>query len=217
MACFGSNLARMHTLLDVAARTDRYPALLGRSLHRYTGAAREAALWTPAAEPIPPSHLGFLPRHEVMAIATGSQGEAYAALDRLSHQSHRDMDLEAGDTVIFSSRVIPGKETAVAALQSRLTALGVKVIEDQEGSAEPLHASGHPAQDDLRDLYGWVRPAIAVPVHGEDTHLKAHAALARSVGVPSVLTPRNGDLVQLAPVPAVFRAKVSTGRIELAR
>lgn len=217
VGCFGSNLARLHTLLDVAAQTGRYPALLGRSLYRYAGAAREAALWTPAAEPIPPAHLGYLPRREVMAIATGSQGETYAALDRLSNQSHRDLDLEPGDAVILSSRVIPGNEAAVGALQARLRALGVQVIDDRAGGHGPLHASGHPAQEDLRDLYDWVRPAIAVPVHGEDRHLKAHAALAKTVGVPSVLSPRNGDLVQLAPRPAIFRGKVAAGRIELAR
>lgn len=217
VGCFGSNLARLHTLLAVAAQTQRYPALTGRSLHRYTGAAREADLWNPATELVPTAHLGYLPRHEVMAIATGSQGESYAALDRLSHQSHRDLDLEPGDAVIFSSRIIPGNETAVRALQARLTALGVRVIEDKENDTQPLHASGHPAQDDLRDMYDWVRPAIAIPVHGEDRHLKAHAALAKAVGVPSVLSPRNGDLVQLAPVPAVFRGKVPAGRIDLER
>lgn len=218
VGCFGSNLARLHTLLSVAADSGRYAALLGRSLHRYVGAARASGVWAPLAEPVPAAHLGYLPPGEVMAIATGSQGEPHAALDRLSRRAHRDLDLESGDTVIFSSRVIPGNEAVVTALEERFAALGVQVIDAERASdAGPLHASGHPAQDDLKDMYDWVRPSIAVPVHGEDRHLDAHAALARAAGVPSVLSPRNGDLVQFAPQLAVFRRKIGAGRIELQR
>jgi mRNA degradation ribonuclease J1/J2 len=116
------------------------------------------------------------------------------------------------------SRALLIRSPAVAALRKRFEALGVRVIDaDRHGRAVPLHASGHPARDDLRDLYDWVRPAIAVPVHGEALHLDAHASLAREAGVPSVLSPRNGDLVQLAPRPAVFRGRVAAGRVELDR
>jgi len=212
VACFGSNVARLQTLLQVAVATQRRAALLGRSLNNYFSAARAAALWDPQLRLIESSHLGYLPQSEVMAIATGSQGEKGAALNRLAAGSHPDMVLEAGDSVILSSRVIPGNEEAVASLVRRLRELGVMVVQDGDG-AEPLHSSGHPCQDELAQMYRWVQPRIAIPVHGEPDHMAANAQLARAVGVPRQIVGRNGDLFMLAPVPGIRRGAAPAGRL----
>ncbi len=216
VACFGSNVSRLTTLARVAAATGRYPGLLGRSLANYYRAARASGLWMLDQELVPAAHLGYLPPREVFAIATGSQGERGAALSRLAAGNHPDLDLEAGDTVIFSSRVIPGNERALQGLDAQLRAMGIHVIHDVEDQP-PIHASGHPARDELRDMYQWIRPQIAVPVHGEGRHLDAHAALARELEVPVQLNGRNGDLYMLAPQPGLRRAIAPVGRLVLRR
>ncbi|MEM1433765.1 MAG: ribonuclease J [Pseudomonadota bacterium] len=213
-ACFGSNVARLATLVRIAERCGRYAGLIGRSLHNYYHAARAANVWNPALELIDAEHLGYLPRSEVLAIATGSQGEPRAALDRLAADTHPALSLERGDTVLFSSRVIPGNETAVASLIERLERRGAHIITDEQSNL-PIHASGHPAQEELKQLYEWVAPAIAVPVHGADEHLDGHAALARQLGIPRQLNGRNGDLFMLAPVPGMRRAAAPVGRLGL--
>ncbi|BFM05321.1 ribonuclease J [Halioxenophilus aromaticivorans] len=216
VACFGSNVARLVTLVHIAMAAGRYPALLGRSLGNYYRAARAADLWNAQREPVPAAHLGYLPANEVLAIATGSQGELGSALYRLANGNHPDLDLTPGDTVIFSSRVIPGNERELAVLDAKLTAMGVTVIHEQDNEP-PIHASGHPARDELKAMYQWINPSIALPVHGEPHHLDAHAALAKQLGVPVQLNGRNGDLYQLAGKPSIKRGAVNTGRWELRR
>lgn len=215
VGCFGSNVARLATLARVAADTGRYAALLGRSLKSYYRAATAAGVWERPAAFIEGGDLGYLPRQEVLAIATGSQGEPRAALERLAAGSHFELDLEPGDTVLLSSRVIPGNEAAVGTLVRRLRARGVHVVTD--GAANlPIHASGHPARAELEAMYRWVRPKVAIPVHGEAEHMAANAELARAVGVPRQLTGVNGDLFMLAPVPGIRRAAVPVRRLGLA-
>lgn len=214
VACFGSNVARLATIARVAERCGRYVGLIGRSLVTYHAAARAARLWNPALTLIEPEHLGYLPAREVLAIATGSQGEPRAALDRLAANNHPNLSLGDGDTVIFSSRVIPGNELAVERLGERLKNLGVTLFRDEE-SNRPIHASGHPARDELADLYRWVQPAIAVPVHGEGQHLEAHGELAEQLGIGRQLVGRNGDLFMLAPTPGIRRGAAPVGRIGL--
>lgn len=212
VTCFGSNIARLHTLGLIARETGRYMGLLGRSLINMSGAARAAGVWDAADRLINPSHLGYLPRHEVLAVATGSQGEPRTALRRLAAGNHRDIELEAGDTVIFSARAIPGNEEAIEALIGKLRAMGVTVV-TAEGSPVPIHASGHPAQEELQAMYQWVQPNIAIPVHGEAEHMDAHAGIAKGCGVPKALVGRNGDLFMIRPVPGMRRQLVETGRL----
>jgi ribonuclease J len=214
VGCFGSNVARLHTLARIAHETGRYPALLGRSLRNYFRAAVAAGVWDDRYDFIDAAHLGYLPRQEVLAVATGSQGEPRAALDRLAAGTQFDLELEPGDTVIFSSRVIPGNEPAVASLVQRLRARGALVVTDDAANL-PIHASGHPARDELADMYRWVSPRIAIPVHGEREHMQANAELASRVGVARQMTGSNGDLFMLAPVPGVRRAAAPTGRLGL--
>ncbi|MCG7200642.1 ribonuclease J [Marinobacter pelagius] len=212
VTCFGSNIARLHTLAGIARETGRYMGLLGRSLINMSGAAKAAGIWDRADELINPAHLGYLPREEVLAVATGSQGEPRTALRRLAMGSHPDFELEAGDTVIFSARAIPGNEDAIEALISRLRDLGVRVI-TAENAGVPIHASGHPAQEELETMYRWVKPALAIPVHGEMEHMETNADIARACGVPRTLVGRDGDLFMIRPVPGIRRQVVETGRL----
>ncbi|MFT6519178.1 MAG: ribonuclease J [Candidatus Azotimanducaceae bacterium] len=215
VACFGSNVARLYTLGRVAIDTGRYPALLGRSLHNYYRAARASGLWTLGRDFVEAQHLGYLPRQEVFAVATGSQGESGAALSRLAAGNHPAMELESGDTVIFSSRVIPGNEDLLNSLYAALKAQGVDVILDTD--AAPIHASGHPAQDELRIMYGWIKPHVSIPVHGEPQHLRAHAGFAKSLGITSQIAGKNGDLITLAPSVGTRRGAAEFGRVEIKR
>ncbi len=215
VGCFGSNIARLKTLATVARETGRYAGLLGRSLSNYYGAALSAGLWDDVPF-IEADHLGYLPRSEVLAIATGSQGEPRAALSRLAADTHPALSLEAGDTLLMSSRVIPGNELAVASLTRNLERQGVTVVRDEELNA-PIHASGHPARDELADMYRWIQPQVAIPVHGEAEHMAANAALAKAEGVPRQMTGSNGDLFMLAPQRGIRRGAVVAGRLGLDR
>ena len=198
VGCFGSNVARLQTLAKVAADTGRYAALLGRSLNTYYTAAREAGVWDEQYRFIDSSDLGYLPAEEVLVIATGSQGEAGAALGRLASNRHPDLSLSAQDTLLLSSRVIPGNEVAIALVESKLSSLGVRIVRDEELNF-PIHASGHPCAEELKDMYRWVQPACAIPVHGEPKHMQAHASLAAEMAVPRQMTGNNGDLFVLKP------------------
>ncbi|MEP1470078.1 MAG: ribonuclease J [Halieaceae bacterium] len=209
--CFGSNIARLQTLARAAVDDGRYVSLFGRSLLNNYRAALQAGYWDPALTFIDPAHVGYLPPDEVMVIATGSQGDARAALTRLAMGAHPQMELAAGDTVLFSSREIPGNELAIERVRNALLAREVCVVE-QEVGGPLIHTSGHPARDELRDMYQWVKPKAAVPVHGEPHHLSAHAELAAGTGVTSQLLGRNGDLFLLAPVIGLRRGVVSVGR-----
>ncbi len=212
VTCFGSNIARLVTLAKVAKACGRYPALLGRSLERFYSAAKLAGIWPDELEMIPPAHLGYLPENEVLAIVTGSQGEKGAVLSRLCRGSHRAFDIGAGDTVIFSSRVIPGNEHEVDNLIRLLQLKGVNVIQDSDNEA-PIHASGHPAREELKDMYDAIKPNVLIPVHGETQHLEAQAELAHEHGINKRLVGRNGDLFTLYPYPGMRKAAVSVGRI----
>lgn len=212
VTCFGSNIGRLHTLAKVARACGRYPALLGRSLERFHAAARLSGIWPDDLELVPPGHLGYLPEKEVFAIVTGSQGEKGAVMSRLARGSHRAFDIGPGDTVIFSSRVIPGNEKEVDNLVRLLQLKGCQVI--QEHDCEwPIHASGHPARDELRDMYAWVNPEVLIPVHGEPEHLQAQAKLGREEGISKGLQGLNGDIFMLYPYPGIRRNAVPVGRI----
>ena len=212
VACFGSNIARLHTLSRVARATDRHMGLLGRSLINTSSAARTTGLWPNVETLVQSDHLGYLPRNTLLLVATGSQGEPRTALNRLSHDSFRDLALDAGDTVIFSARAIPGNELTITRLIERLQARGIHVI-TPDTSAMPIHASGHPGAEELRLLYDWVRPQLLIPVHGEPEHLDAQTALARSAGISKQLTGRNGDLFMIGPTTAIRRNAVPAGRL----
>jgi ribonuclease J len=159
---------------------------------------------------ISPQDGAYLPRDKVLYICTGSQGEERASMAKIANDEHRDLVLEEGDTAIFSSRVIPGNERSVGRLHNALMSRGVEVITDHDAD---IHVSGHPARDELVQVYQWVRPRIALPVHGEVRHMVEHAALARKCQVPETIVAPNGTLVRLAPGPAEIIDHVHAGRL----
>jgi len=216
VACFGSNIARLQTLARIAVETQRNFGALGRSLNNMISIAKQTDYWPEDLPVINSHHLGYLPPESVLAAATGSQGEPRTALARLATDKQFDMELDKGDTVIFSSRVIPGNEQAVTALISKLKAKGVAVIE-AEDSEQPIHASGHPHQDELRAMYSWVQPQIAIPVHGEEEHMKKNAEIAKECHVPRQLTGKNGDLFVISNGAKLIKKSVNTGQICLSR
>jgi len=213
VGCFSSNIARMHTLSTIAARTGRYLGVLGRSAAGMAQCAKQVGLLPLQFKPIHADHLGYLHPREVLAVATGSQGEWGAALYRLMTQTHPDVMLEAGDTVILSSKTIPGNELSVKRLVHGLRGRRIVVIEADE-SEVALHASGHPCQEELRDLYSILAPRLVIPVHGEQAHMLANAKLATEAGAEMALTGRNGDLFYLSPTPGVRRRFADVGRLE---
>jgi ribonuclease J len=210
IACFASNVARVQSAAVAAAAHDRHAALVGRSLWRIDHAARETGYLKDVPPFLTDEEAAYLPRDKVLLICTGSQGEPRSALARIAEDDHPEIVIEEGDTVIFSSRIIPGNERAIGRLQNRLAALGVEIITEHDNF---VHVSGHPAQDELLHMYQMVRPRIAVPVHGETRHLIAQARLAEQCQVPQTLVTRNGEVVKLAPGPAAVIGEVPTGRL----
>jgi ribonuclease J len=207
---FASNVARMRAVASAARACDREVVVVGRAMERISQIARETGYFEGVQEFRGTDTYGYLPPDKVVALCTGSQGEPRAALSRIALDEHPDVTLSKGDRVIFSSRTIPGNEKAVGRVINGLVGQGIEVITDR---THLVHVSGHPRRAELEELYGWVRPRIAVPVHGEALHLHEHAALARKVGVPQTLVCSNGDLVRLAPGPASIIDEVPQGRL----
>lgn len=209
---FASNVARLQTLARVATHTDRSLSLLGASLHNMVAAARQTGHWPKHYSLLPPKQIGNLPRNKVLVVATGSQGDTGAALYRLAKKRHHDLRLAPGDAVIFSSRIIPGNEEAVQEVMAMLKRAGIQIIANTDAK---IHASGHPNRGELEQMYSWVKPQLAIPVHGTAKHLEAHASIAKLVDVPAVLTGLNGDLFQIAPYKKIVKQAVATGRLVL--
>lgn len=210
VTAFASNVARLESVIAAAHAARRHVALVGRSMFRIVNAARETGYLKSATGLIDAEEARDLPPGRVLYLCTGSQGEPGSALQRIAAGEHRDVSLEKGDTVIFSSRVIPGNEKTVFALQNALAARDVEIITDQD---HHVHVSGHPARDELADMYRWVRPRIAIPVHGEMRHLHEHARLARSLQVPETLIAGNGAMIRLAPGRPEQVDEVPSGRM----
>ncbi|MEO1151304.1 MAG: ribonuclease J [Pseudomonadota bacterium] len=209
---FASNVGRVVSICEAARAVDRSVCLLGRSMLKLVDAAREADILPEGMVFVSPEEAGFIPREHVLYLCTGSQGEPRAALARIARDDHRDLVLTKGDTVIFSSKIIPGNERDIFNLQNELVDLGIKIITEKD---EPIHVSGHPCQDELAQMYAWARPRYGVPVHGEARHLEAHARFALDHGAEQSFAPRNGDLIRLAPGALTRIDEVPAGRMTL--
>ena len=192
VTCFASNVARVKTIADLGRKHGRKVCLLGRSLHKMVESADQCQYPIHADRFISDSEAARLPKDKVMYICTGSQGDELAALMRISRNLHR-LKLSEGDAVYFSSKCIPGNERRINILQNNLTRLGVDIITEKE---EHIHVSGHPYQDELKEMYDWVKPQCVVPVHGEIRHLHRHAKFAKECGFDSLI-PENGTLIDL--------------------
>jgi len=210
VACFASNVARLSTIAHAARAHGRDVALIGRSLWRIDRAARENGYLADVPRFLTEEEAGYVPAERIVLICTGSQGEPRAALARIARDDHPHIVLEEGDVVIFSSRIIPGNDKAIARLQNGLVRLGVEVVTTDDFF---VHVSGHPCRAELVRMYQMVRPRVAIPVHGEARHLAAHADLAMECQVGDALIIENGDVVRLDARGASVEGQVTAGRV----
>ena len=208
---FASNAARLQTLGRVAVETGRTMCVAGRSLDRILRVARANGYLLDFPETVRFDEAMRLPRNEVMILATGGQGEPRAALSRVAFGSH-ELKLVAGDTVIFSSKQIPGNEIAIGRIMNALSDLGALTVTDRQLH---IHVSGHPGRPELAQMYQWIRPEIVVPVHGEARHMAEQARFALACGVPKSIYQKNGDVIRLAPKGPKKVGTVRTGRLVL--
>jgi len=209
---FASNVARLESVIRAAEACERHVVLVGRSMHRVIGAARETGYLKNIPPFVPEDEAGYLPADNVLYLCTGSQGEPRAALSRIASDSHQHVTLGKGDTVIFSSRMIPGNDVEIFALQNTLAERGVRVITEKDHF---VHVSGHPCRDELARMYQLIKPEVSVPVHGEARHLLEHAELARELQVPQAVVLRNGLMLRLAPGAAEVIDEAPSGRLFL--
>jgi ribonuclease J len=211
VTCFASNVARVESAAHAAHAAGRSVALVGRSLRNIDAAARECGYLRDLPPFLTEDDVDDVPDDNLLMLVTGSQGEPRSALARIALDTHPRVALGQGDTVVFSSRVIPGNERAIAMVQDNLVRRGVNLMTDVD---HLVHVSGHPARDELRRLYRLVRPRYAVPTHGEWRHLSAHAALAQEAGAKPMLL-EDGDILSLAPGPAQVLDSAPVGRLVL--
>ena len=210
-ACFASNVARMDSVIRAAEAAGRRVSLMGRSMIRMAAAARSVGLLADVQAFIPDQQAKDFAPDKILYLCTGSQGEPRAALARVADGTHPYLKLGAGDSCIFSSRVIPGNEVPIRNLQNKLADRGVRLYTERDHPG--IHVSGHPCREELRRMYQWARPKIAVPTHGERRHLLEHVNLARDMQVAEAIAPRNGDMVRLAPGRAEVVDEVPAGRL----
>ena len=208
---FASNVARLKTLGSVAQHTGRRLCVAGRSLDRMIEVGSANGYLDDFPETVDFETAMSLPRGEIMIVATGGQGEPRAALARIAEDNH-PLSLDEGDVILFSSRVIPGNEIAIGRVQNQLSERGVVMVTDRQAD---IHVSGHPGRPELEALYGWLRPEILVPVHGEIRHMMEQARLGLDCGIPHAVYQRNGQIVRLAPGTPGKVAEVRTGRLVL--
>jgi ribonuclease J len=210
---FASNVARMETAFYCAEKTGRQISLVGRSMHRIYKAAKQCGYLNKVIDPIDPREAKKISREKIVYLCTGSQGEPMGAMMRISNYIHPDVFIEKDDTVIFSSKIIPGNEKKLYKLHNQLVKEGIEVISEEN---EFVHVSGHPNREDLKEMYGWVRPKCVIPVHGEHRHMIEHINFAKEMQVPHPIQVENGDIVKLFPgeKPNVYD-KAPSGRLYL--
>lgn len=195
VTCFSSNVARIQSIVRAAQANDRSVAVVGRAIKRAISAAQEVGYLRNLPDFVPEEDIDLLPRDNIVILCTGTQGEPRAAMAKIAAGAHESVTLEKGDTVVFSSRQIPGNEPAIARVQDALIRRRINLVTDEDA---PVHVSGHPSRDEMVEMYGLVKPRIAIPVHGTARHLVAHAELAEACQVRQTLLPDNGTVIRLA-------------------
>ena len=207
---FASNVARMETVFKCAEKVGRHLSLVGRSMHRIYNTARECGYLQNIKPPLDPRDAKKIPIDKIVYLCTGSQGEPLGAMNRIVNQEHPDVYLDEGDTVIFSSRIIPGNEKKLFKIHNQLVKNNINVISEENAF---IHVSGHPGRDEMRDMYEWIKPKISIPVHGEHRHMKEHYDFATSLGVPQPMLIENGDMIRIAPGEPKIIDKVHNGKL----
>lgn len=210
VASFASNVARLESVMMAAKENKRSVCLIGRSMKRMTAAAKSVGMLSDVGALLSEDEAQAMPAAQVLYLCTGSQGEPRAALSRIANGEHRTVKFHEGDVVIFSSKIIPGNDVGIFALQNALADDGVEIITEK---MRDIHVSGHPCRDELAAMYSWVRPEIAIPVHGERRHLLEHAKLAKTFGVKRSYPPRNGEMIRMAPNGPEVVDIVASGRL----
>jgi ribonuclease J len=198
---FSSNVARIKAVAEAARAANRQVVVAGRALHRVIEVAVDTGYLPQGLRFLDQDQFKTLQRRDIVLLCTGSQGEQRAALARIAEEEHPEISFDKGDIVIFSSRTIPGNEKAVGRIQNNLARAGCDILTDNEAL---VHVSGHPRRDELRRMFSLLRPKVVVPMHGETRHLKAQAQLAREQGAETIFTVQDGEIVRLAPDPAVI-------------
>jgi len=193
---FASNVARMESVFVCAEKTGRQIALVGRSMHRIYKAAKKCGYLNNVIEPLDARDAKNIAREKIVYLCTGSQGEPMGAMMRIANFTHPDVFIESGDTVLFSSKIIPGNEKKLSKLHNQLVKESVEVISEEN---EFVHVSGHPNRDDLKEMYEWVKPKCVIPVHGEHRHMIEHINFAKEMQVPYPVQVENGDIVKIFP------------------
>ena len=193
---FASNVARMESVFYCAEKVGRKICLVGRSMHRIYKAARQCGYLNKLKEPIDVREAKKTSRNKIVYLCTGSQGEPNGAMTRISNYIHPDISIESGDAVIFSSKIIPGNEKKLYKLHNQLVKNGIEVVSEENAF---VHVSGHPNREDLKDMYGWIKPKSIIPVHGEHRHMIEHINFAKEMQVPYPVGVQNGDIVLLHP------------------
>lgn len=205
---FASNVARIETIIQAAEDAGRKIVMAGKSLWRILEAARNSGYLLDIPEIFRPDQAAHIKREKLLVISTGCQGEPMAATTKMATNTHPNLKLSAGDTIIFSSKIIPGNEKKIFRLLNHLIEQGVEVLTEKEHF---VHVSGHPSKGELKLMYELIRPKIAIPVHGELMHIHEHVHLAKSWGVPHTVQITNGDVVRIAPGKAEVIDKVESG------
>lgn len=208
---FASNVGRIVSVMNAAKAAGRHLVLAGRSMHKFVALARDTGLMPFKGELLTEDDYGFLPREKVVLLCTGSQGEQRAALSRIASGTHPRITLNRGDTVIFSSKTIPGNEKDIGAVENNLAGLGIETIHSTADF--PVHVTGHPYCNEVEQLYDMLKPEAAIPIHGETLHLAEHEKRAREWGVKETVMALNGDMVRIAPGPLEIIGEVFAGRL----
>ena len=193
---FASNVARMESIFYCAKKTGRNICLVGRSMQRIYKAAKKCGYLQGLIDPLEPKDAKKIKKNKILYLATGSQGEPMGAMNRIINGVHPDVQLESGDCVIFSSKIIPGNEKKLYFLQNLIVKNKIEMISEENAF---VHVSGHPNRDDLKDMYNWVKPQCVIPVHGEHRHMAEHVSFAKEMQVPKTLLIENGDIIKLLP------------------
>jgi len=210
LSTFASNVARLCSVAEAAAKHDRHVVLSGRGMHRIVNAAKSVGLLRGLPDFVDEENTGYLPAEKTLILCTGSQGEYRAALSKIARDEHQHIVAEKGDTVIFSSKVIPGNEAGIMNLQNLFAKKDIKII---TGKDEFVHVSGHPCQDELIEMYNLIKPKSIIPVHGEFRHLVANANLAKNNGIKNTLVIENGTIVKISSKDVSIDQQVESGRL----
>ena len=209
---FASNVARMETIFYCAKKTNRNICLVGRSMNRIYKAAKQCGYLKNLIEPLDPRDANKISREKIIYLCTGSQGESMGAMNRIINDVHPDVFMEAGDAVIFSSKMIPGNEKKLYGLQNQIVKKNIEVITEENAF---VHVSGHPNRDDLKDMYNWIKPNCVIPVHGEYRHMKEHISFAKEMQVPFTLQVENGDIISIDKTKSKIIDKAPSGKMYL--